>query len=94
MVASMSKKEKAVAFAAARVIGLQMAGVDIIRTNSGPKVLEVNANPGLEGITKATGRDIAGEIIKFAVKKAKAIKRQRELNKAKIIKKPATKTTN
>lgn len=70
-VAEMNKKEKEVAFAAVKAIGLDMAGVDILRTKNGPKVLEVNANPGLEGITQASGRDIAGEIIKFAVKKAK-----------------------
>jgi len=70
-VANMGKREKAVAFAAVETMGLQMAGVDILRTKNGPKVLEVNANPGLEGITEATGRDIAGEIIKYAVKLAK-----------------------
>ena len=70
-VASMSRKEKDIAFAAIKACGLDFAGVDILRTNSGPKVIEVNANPGLEGITLATGRDIAGTIIDYAVKKAK-----------------------
>ncbi|MBI5077621.1 RimK family alpha-L-glutamate ligase [Candidatus Falkowbacteria bacterium] len=70
-IATLTTKEKAIAFAAANVCGLEVAGVDIIRTKHGPKVLEVNANPGLEGITQATGKDIAGEIIKYAVKKAK-----------------------
>ena len=70
-VAEMSRKEKDVSFAAVKAIGLDMAGVDILRTNDGPKVLEVNANPGLEGITEASGRDIAGEIIKYVVKIAK-----------------------
>jgi len=37
--------------------------VDILRSNDGPKILEVNSSPGLEGIEKATGKDIAGEII-------------------------------
>lgn len=72
-VAELTAKEKRVAFAAARSCGLDMAGVDILRTKNGPKVLEVNANPGLEGITSATGRDIAGEIIKFSVKRAKEL---------------------
>jgi ribosomal protein S6--L-glutamate ligase len=70
-VAEMSTEEKRIAFKAVAACGLDIAGVDIIRTNSGPKILEVNANPGLEGITEATGRDIAGEIIKHAVKQSK-----------------------
>ena len=72
-VAEMSRKEKDVAFAAVKACGLDIAGVDILRTKNGPKVLEVNANPGLEGITKAIQRDVAGEIIKYTVKKAQQI---------------------
>ena len=76
-VAEMSRKEKDIAFAAIQACDLDIAGVDILRTKKGPKVLEVNSNPGLEGITEATGRDIAGEIIKYTVKKAKQhLKRQ------------------
>mgnify|MGYP001384138805 CR=1 FL=1 len=70
-VAEMSRKEKDVAFAAINACKLDIAGVDILRTKKGPKVLEVNSNPGLEGITEATGRDIAGEIIKYTVQKTK-----------------------
>lgn len=70
-VAEMSHKEKDIAFAAVDAMGLDIAGVDILRTKNGPKVLEVNANPGLEGITQATGRDVAGEIIKYTAKRAK-----------------------
>ncbi|HLD31352.1 MAG TPA: RimK family alpha-L-glutamate ligase [Patescibacteria group bacterium] len=70
-VAEMTEAEKRAAFAAVRACGLQIAGVDILRTKKGPKILEVNCNPGLEGITQATGRDIAAEIIKYAVKKGK-----------------------
>lgn len=77
-VASMSRKEKDVAFAAIKACGLDFAGVDILRTNSGPKVIEVNANPGLEGITLATGRDIAGTIIDYAVKKVKRRDNQKQ----------------
>lgn len=68
-VANMSRKEKDAAFAAIKACNLDIAGVDILRTKTGPKVLEVNANPGLEGITKATGRDIAMEVIRYAAKK-------------------------
>ena len=44
---------------------MNVAGVDIIRSDSGPKVLEVNSSPGIEGIEKSTGKNIAGEIIKY-----------------------------
>ncbi|MFH1291606.1 MAG: RimK family alpha-L-glutamate ligase [bacterium] len=69
-VAELSRKEKDIAFAAVRACGLDIAGVDLLRTKTGPKVLEVNANPGLQGITEATNIDIAGQIIDFAIKKA------------------------
>jgi len=77
-VAEMSREEKRVAFAAVRACGLEMAGVDLLRTNDGPKVLEVNSNPGLEGITKATGRDVAGKIIEYAVRKVRAMKKKKK----------------
>ena len=44
---------------AARAFGLDMAGVDLLRSADGPKVLEVNSSPGLEGIEKATGKNLA-----------------------------------
>ena len=56
-------QERAVAVHAAQVVGLGIAGVDLIRADRGPLVLEVNASPGLEGIEAATGQDIAGGII-------------------------------
>jgi len=86
-VAEMSRKEKKIAFAAVAACGLDMAGVDLLRTNEGPKVLEVNANPGLKGITKATNRDVAGEIIKFAVERVEQIKRKKKLKKIKKLEK-------
>lgn len=51
------------ALAAARLLGLKVAGVDMIESNEGPMVMEVNSSPGLEGIQKATGVDVAAEII-------------------------------
>jgi len=57
-------KEKKIATSAAKILGLPVAGVDIIRSKRGPMILEVNSAPGLEGIEKATGRDIAREMIK------------------------------
>lgn len=60
--------ERKLAVKAAQVMGLDVAGVDIIRSNHGPLVLEVNSSPGLEGIERATGKDIAGAIIAYLEK--------------------------
>jgi ribosomal protein S6--L-glutamate ligase len=62
-----SAAEQAAAVRAAAVLGLGVAGVDLIRSKRGPLVLEVNASPGLEGIEEATGIDIAGQVIDFVV---------------------------
>lgn len=64
-------EERSTAVRAANVMGLNVAGVDILRSNHGPVVMEVNSSPGLEGIERATGKDIAGMIIDFLVKEAK-----------------------
>ncbi|WP_417317800.1 30S ribosomal protein S6--L-glutamate ligase [Emcibacter sp.] len=61
-------EERAIAVKAARVIGLDVAGVDIIRSAHGPLVLEVNSSPGLKGIEQATNKDVAGAIIDYIVK--------------------------
>jgi ribosomal protein S6--L-glutamate ligase len=66
-----TKEERATATRAAQVMGLNVAGIDLIRSDSGPLVLEVNSSPGLEGIEQATGKDVAGEIITFIEKNAK-----------------------
>ena len=60
-----SEDEQVAAVRAAEVLGLGVAGVDLIRSRRGPLVLEVNSSPGLEGIEEATGIDIAGRIIDF-----------------------------
>jgi ribosomal protein S6--L-glutamate ligase len=52
-------------------MGLNVAGVDLLRSNHGPVVMEVNSSPGLEGIETATGKDIAGMVIEFIEKNAK-----------------------
>jgi ribosomal protein S6--L-glutamate ligase len=67
----LTPKERATAVKAAKVMGLNVAGVDIIRGKDGPLVLEVNSSPGLEGIENATGKDIAGMIIQFIEKNAR-----------------------
>jgi ribosomal protein S6--L-glutamate ligase len=46
-------------------MGLNVAGVDLLRSNHGPAVIEVNSSPGLEGIETTTGKDVAGSIIEF-----------------------------
>ena len=61
--ARLTKEERRVAIKAAKILKLNVAGVDILRSNDGPKILEVNSSPGLEGIEKATGKDIAAEIL-------------------------------
>ncbi len=72
--------EKA-AVKAAQIHGLQLAGVDIMESRSGPKVIEVNSSPGFEGIERATGFNIAREIIKHICKEAKKNKRKRKRRK-------------
>jgi len=59
-VVRITKLERDTALRAARAFGLGKAGVDLLRSESGPKVLEVNSSPGFEGIEKATGKDIVG----------------------------------
>jgi ribosomal protein S6--L-glutamate ligase len=56
-------EERSTAVRAARIMGLNVAGVDLLRSNHGPVVMEVNSSPGLEGIEGATGKDVAGMII-------------------------------
>lgn len=64
-VASITPQEREIAIKAARTMALDVAGVDILRANRGPLVMEVNASPGLEGIEKTTGIDIAGKMIRW-----------------------------
>ena len=71
VVAHITHKERDMALRAAEIIGLNVAGVDIIRSAQGPLVLEVNSSPGLEGIEAATKKNIAGEIIRFVEKQAR-----------------------
>jgi ribosomal protein S6--L-glutamate ligase len=66
-----TREERSVAQRAARVIGLNVAGVDILRSAKGPLVIEVNSSPGLEGIEEATGVDIASLIIEYIEQHAK-----------------------
>ena len=74
-----TKEERAMAVKATKAMGLKVAGVDIIRSERGPLVLEINSSPGLEGTEKATGKDVAGMIIEFIEKNA-ASKKSRSLS--------------
>ena len=58
-------EERSTALRAAKRMGLNVCGVDMLRSNHGPVIMEVNSSPGLEGIEKATGKDIASKIIEF-----------------------------
>ena len=75
---ALSPAEVDAALRAARVMGLNVAGVDLLRSRRGPLVLEVNSSPGLEGIEATTGVDIAGEIIDYLARRV----RKRRLRQA------------
>ena len=64
-------EERATAVSAAKVLGLSVAGVDLLRSERGPLVMEVNSSPGLEGIESASGRDVAGMIIEHIERHAR-----------------------
>ena len=70
-IVKLTPKERATAVKAAKKMGLNVAGVDLLRSSHGPVVMEVNSSPGLEGIETATGKDVAGMIIDFIAKNAK-----------------------
>jgi ribosomal protein S6--L-glutamate ligase len=67
-----SPLERATAVRAAKTMGLNVCGVDLLRSNHGPVVMEVNSSPGLEGIENATGKDIASMIIDFIERNARS----------------------
>ncbi|HEC75512.1 MAG TPA: 30S ribosomal protein S6--L-glutamate ligase [Methylophaga aminisulfidivorans] len=71
-----SPEERATAVRAAKTMGLNVCGVDLLRSNHGPVVMEVNSSPGLEGIEAATSKDIATMIVSFIEKNAKIGKTQ------------------
>ena len=67
---TLTATERATAVKAARTMGLNVAGVDLLQASRGPVVLEVNSSPGLEGIEKSSQRDVAGAIISFIERSA------------------------
>lgn len=64
-------EERSTAVRAAKIMGLNVCGVDLLRSNHGPVVMEVNSSPGLQGIEEATGKDVAGMVIEFIEKNAR-----------------------
>lgn len=68
--AKITPLERSTAVTAAKVMGLNVCGVDMLRSNHGPVVMEVNSSPGLEGVEKATGIDVADKIIDFIERRA------------------------
>ena len=74
VVVKITPEERSTAVRAAKVMGLNVAGVDLLRSNHGPVIMEVNSSPGLEGIENSTGKDVAGIIIEFIVRKIESEK--------------------
>ena len=85
-IADLSEKEKRMAINATKILGLDISGVDILRTKHGPKIIEVNSNPGLEGITKASGVNVAEKIAVFIEQRVNKYgkKKKRPLPKRKM----------
>ncbi|AFY85105.1 30S ribosomal protein S6--L-glutamate ligase [Oscillatoria acuminata] len=75
----LTPEERSTAVRAAKTMGLKVAGVDILRSNHGPVVIEVNSSPGLEGIEAASNVDVASKIIEF-IEKNSAPKKTRDRN--------------
>lgn len=69
-IVELTDEEENAALKAAKVMGLGIAGVDMLQSSRGPLILEVNSSPGLEGIEAATGKDIATQIIKYVERNA------------------------
>ncbi len=78
----LSKVERDTARRAAKVLGLKVAGVDILQSDSGPKVLEVNSSPGLQGIEATTGNDVADRIFEYLESKVRPLSKHRDALRA------------
>jgi len=71
---------KKIALQAAKTIGAEICGVDVLESIKGPKIIEINISPGLQGITQYTGIDVADEIAKFLFKKAQEFSEKKKKN--------------
>jgi ribosomal protein S6--L-glutamate ligase len=83
----LTPEESFTAIESVKKLGLHVGGVDILRSNKGPVVMEVNASPGLEGIESVTGKDVATSIIKYIEKKIITHKKKQKKKKKKIFEK-------
>lgn len=74
----LTPEERSTAVRAAKIMGLNVCGVDMLRSNHGPVIMEVNSSPGLKGIEETSGKDIAGLIIEFIENRYKALETAKE----------------
>jgi ribosomal protein S6--L-glutamate ligase len=74
----LTPEERSTAVRAAKIMGLNVCGVDMLRSNHGPVIMEVNSSPGLKGIEEASGKDIAGMIIEFIENRFKTLESAKE----------------
>ncbi len=79
--AKLTPEERSTAIRAAKIMGLNVCGVDILRSNHGPVVMEVNSSPGLEGIEGASGKDVADLVIQCIEKKVAPIQTSNSLSR-------------
>lgn len=74
----LTPEERSTAVRAAKVMGLNVCGVDMLRSTRGPVIMEVNSSPGLKGIEAASGKDVAGLIIEFIENRFKTLESTKE----------------
>ncbi|MDR4518807.1 MAG: 30S ribosomal protein S6--L-glutamate ligase [Nitrosomonas sp.] len=77
----LTPEERSTAIRAAKIMGLNVCGVDLLRSNHGPVIMEVNSSPGLQGIENASGKDIAALIIQFIESRIKSLENTSERSK-------------
>jgi ribosomal protein S6--L-glutamate ligase len=78
----LTPEERSTAVRAAKIMGLNVCGVDMLRSNHGPVIMEVNSSPGLRGIEEASGKDIAGLIIQFMEKRFESLETSKDTSTA------------
>jgi ribosomal protein S6--L-glutamate ligase len=74
----LTPEERSTAVRAAKIMGLDVCGVDMLRSNHGPVIMEVNSSPGLQGIEQTSGKDIADMMIQFIEKRFETLESVRD----------------